>query len=607
MQEQFRQLEKAFQTAAAQNNLDTLLDHLIAISSLLSSNRNTTSRVFGSTELDHFCAKIGQLSLSQITPENISEFNAAKKTDCLFLATNMDLQDGCSQIIEELVRAQPDKSCSVLLTNLSQQIVSAELSQHFEKLSVEILAAPAQLSHYNRLQWIQSQLLAISPKTLFLFNQAHDAVAVSAAAAGNAETVFFHHHDHGFTLGTYLSSALPSALHVDLRKAGFSNCSLNLGIAPNMLPLTKSESDRSEVRSGFLTSGKLVTASCGSDMKFDQPYLYSLAEVIPRLIQSTHGKHIHIGELSPHYLERIKKNLLAEKIGSQHFLHLPQCEKLSIALNKHQVDIFIDSFPLGSCLALIEAMSIGMPIVTHHNYQSRLYSNIDLMYEGAPIWSEPADLYHLLSNLTGDKLEQLGRDSLRHYESNCTNQVLKDALKNLFKKTSEKAQSTALKYYRLNDLQTFFDQSSPMKTDQKKNEGLLYTALSQLNGATDIIFGNAVRLVAMYFYKSPEYVEFSAMWKCEQQAEPASTVAVHILNKNGEIIAQADHQLNKALLNSGKTFCHRFTLKCKQLIGATEIGIAVFDDPQNLLPIQGGQCDWDNRRLLLPLGEVNAN
>jgi len=43
----------------------------------------------------------------------------------------------------------------------------------------------------------------------------------------------------------------------------------------------------------------------------------------------------------------------------------------------------------------------------HQNYHSRLFYNIDFVYEHAPRWQVPQDLYHLLKTMTNDWKERV--------------------------------------------------------------------------------------------------------------------------------------------------------------------------------------------------------
>jgi glycosyltransferase involved in cell wall biosynthesis len=121
-----------------------------------------------------------------------------------------------------------------------------------------------------------------------------------------------------------------------------------------------------------------------------------------------------------------------------------------------------------------------------------------------------------------------------------------------------------------------------------------------LPGTTAIRFGDAVSLSGLFYWVSPIGIQFMAQWQPLEHPELAAFVGVHIIDEKGTILNQADHplpagEISKSIWND----C--FFVRNEQLNGAHALGIAVYDDPEQTLLIEGGNCDWGNHRLLVAL------
>jgi len=119
-------------------------------------------------------------------------------------------------------------------------------------------------------------------------------------------------------------------------------------------------------------------------------------------------------------------------------------------------------------------------------------------------------------------------------------------------------------------------------------------------GSENILFSDAVRLLRMYSWKCSNGIQILAHWQAEARPELATHVAVHLVDDQGKILSQADYQWQPER-KTGAEWRDCFFLRDDQLIGAKALGIALYDDPSQTLAITGGQCDWQNHRLILPL------
>ncbi|OOV85773.1 hypothetical protein BTA35_0216885, partial [Oceanospirillum linum] len=88
---------------------------------------------------------------------------------------------------------------------------------------------------------------------------------------------------------------------------------------------------------------------------------------------------------------------------------------LSRALIEHSVDVYISSFPLGGGKAVTEAMSVGLPVVTHDSYRSRYHGGGDLTYPGSFSWVEYEDLQAIFERWDEPLLKQHGEAALQPF------------------------------------------------------------------------------------------------------------------------------------------------------------------------------------------------
>jgi GT2 family glycosyltransferase len=130
-----------------------------------------------------------------------------------------------------------------------------------------------------------------------------------------------------------------------------------------------------------------------------------------------------------------------------------------------------------------------------------------------------------------------------------------------------------------------------------------------LPGSENIIFGQAIKLKAMWAWRIKLGIHYIAEWCVDEYPERATQIGVHILDPIGNILSQADHKLIE-WADGQTSWLDCFVIRNDQLMGACGLGIALFDDPSQTLSINGGECDWGDHRLLLPLeatdGELPA-
>ncbi|MDZ8105961.1 MAG: glycosyltransferase [Nostoc sp. DedQUE12a] len=416
-------------------------------------NVMTITNVFGSVILDRLCQRIGSEVLKIKKPFLENPYNPDDEL-IIYIATQLYETGGHTAVIEDLIKARPEKKHLILITDTFNSTDRPAVEDRFRPLNVQILWAIKGTS-IDKLKWLQQALIANLANQVFLFNHPQDAVAVAAVQPNlTPNLIFYHHAGHLLCLGVYLFYAQ----HIDSDPGSFYNCRHNLGISNNIyLPLVV-DNIPDRYSSSFVSNGQIRTCSSGSENKFKEiPYLYSYIHEVPKIIASTGGSHIHIGHLSQHTLSVIERGLEEFRISLERFIHIPWVKSLGKAMYEHKVDIYLESFPLGGGRAGIEVMASGTPIIVHNNYRSRQLCSTDITYPEAFRWQTPDELYRYLRNISSEVLKTESVYSRRHYQKNHIPQILPKLLTKIELRQTTPVPDELKSYYK-DDLQLFFDQ-----------------------------------------------------------------------------------------------------------------------------------------------------
>lgn len=384
-------------------NLDGALFLIRSFVEFIISKNSSTAVVFSSAELDKLCEEAGAKALA--ARKNLASLNDPFHSDTVvYFASALFMSGGHTGVIQDLIQAQPQKQHIIFVTEMLPSSEHALILKRFSGLPV-IIEWSTNPGFIKQVRWLQTKLIKLKPARLFLFNHNQDAVIIAAAQPELAQqTIFYHHGDHQLCLGVHLTHAL----HVDPHSFGWENCRKNLGLKNNIYwPLTQVDLGVRPTNS-FMKTGRLVTCSSGSQHKFEVPYRYKYQEMIPEILATTKGVHIHIGDLSQSTIDSIQAAMSKRNIPLDRFIMIPWVKSLWKAMIDNNVDIYLTSFPYGGAKAAIEVMGSGTPIVTHRNNRSELLSGAFVIYPTAFCWRQPSDLYRHLSFV---KIEDLVIDS----------------------------------------------------------------------------------------------------------------------------------------------------------------------------------------------------
>lgn len=386
-----------------------------------------TAQVFASRDLDQLCLRIGRHNLaSLVTPQNNSFSGGKNGSTVVYLVSRLQRSGGHSRLVQDFIRAQPEKKHLILSTEVGGPSDIEFFSKLFAAVeSVRFVRAPGG-NFEARLSWLQSTLLTSRPEHVYLFNHHQDSVAAAALVPElRLMGSFCHHGDHHLCLGVHLNHLT----HIDLHPMGFHYCRDQLGVDNRYLPLTFEDKHHLPVQTEFMHGELLTTATAARSNKVEIPYYVSYLDTIPRVLKVTGGRHIHIGKLTPWALRRIYNQMRKQDVQKDRFVYIDWTPSVWKALQEHEVDVYIASFPYGAGLTLIEAMGAGIPVIMHQHMYSRVLSGLELAYPEAFSWADPEDLLTYLEALEPESLQHEKCLARERYEAFHHPEMLRDYLR----------------------------------------------------------------------------------------------------------------------------------------------------------------------------------
>jgi glycosyltransferase involved in cell wall biosynthesis len=410
-----------------------------------------TANVLSSKELDDLCRYIGKKSFEE-NPKIIQNISEVKEDIVIYVATELYNTGGHTAVIEDFITYQPNKTHIILVTDIFEQFNISDVQDRFSYPNVNLEKAPHG-GFYTKMQWLQQKLFQYSPSKIFLFNHHQDAVIIAATCLNfKSQVIFYHHGDHHLCLGVSLNDVI----HIDPHPQGFYSCRNHLGIKNNVyLPLSAKDFGYALGERKFVVNN-IKTCSSGGQPKFEQEYKYQYSKIIPKVLQITKGFHVHIGPLSEKSLTEIRNGMQNYDIPPKNFIHIPWVKSIWLTLQKEEVDLYLESFPVGGAKTAIEVMGSGTPIVSHQNYKSRLLCCFDINYPEALFWKKPDELYEIISEVTPEFLQKQSICARRHYEQfHSPDVIAQQFLAICYKKKAY--EPMPLKDYQLDPLQVFID------------------------------------------------------------------------------------------------------------------------------------------------------
>jgi hypothetical protein len=177
-----------------------------------------------------------------------------------------------------------------------------------------------------------------------------------------------------------------------------------------------------------MSGGVLTTCTAAGWNKLEIRHSVKYIDVVPLLLATTGGRHIHIGQLTRFAIWRIRRAMRKLGVDPSAFVYIPRVPSVWRALHQYNVDLYISSFPLTGGKTLVEVMGASIPVAVHDHPTSRFLGGIDMAYPEAFSWRKAEELLAICSDLTASQCAQHSLYARRHYLNFHAPQLLHETL-----------------------------------------------------------------------------------------------------------------------------------------------------------------------------------
>ena len=126
-------------------------------------------------------------------------------------------------------------------------------------------------------------------------------------------------------------------------------------------------------------------------------------------------------------------------------------------------------------------------------------------------------------------------------------------------------------------------------------------ALGGASEAQNVRFDDRYELVGAATRFSMDGIVLETAWKSLKKQRRECLVPVHLTDKEGKILAQADYRQSEGEVPEGIFWREETTIPYEKFDGASAIGIGLLESADKWLIADRGSRDMGNRRLLLPI------
>jgi glycosyltransferase involved in cell wall biosynthesis len=437
----------------------------------------SVTKVFASLELDMLCKAVALRKTQALGPAG-----SADGAGTLILATELSKAGGHNELIRDIVRLKLfPEPLRLVLTDCFERIDMDVAKSFAAEAGIGVCRAEGG-SLGEKFSWLVESVRHAPPEKILLLAHNQDALAIATAFAAQAsspvqQVVYIHHGDHHLSLG----AATTDFIHVDPHNIGYFHCRDELGNRCNHYwPLTVGVSAGQHRRTPFLGAGTLTTSTSGRAEKFEAgTYLYDYFELLPEVMRTTGGRHVHIGNLDPARLRQLEQGMTSAGVDVSRFIHMPWVDSVARALVDLEVDLYISSFPLGGGKALLEAMASGIPVLMHQSYKTRFHGGVDIAYRGAFVWRDAAELLSILKGIDANMLADHSARARHHYEKYHSDELLVASCD--FDRPQDESVIPPLTDFRSDDLECFLDDKRMREVDAKASRLRIEAQVAELD------------------------------------------------------------------------------------------------------------------------------
>ena len=325
--------------------------------------------------LIHFCwmnypLRFADVQLDELLLAHaLLDFQIGKKNDQheVYIASTLMEVGGHTRCLMNLIEHQPNKSHTVLLTNQKKPLPENVL-QVFKENRVQVVMLKTEQGLIDAAAELQDLIKSISPARVFLFHHADDVLpALALIRCRDIQTIYYNHSDHVFSVGVrYFSNSLEFrniGAQISQQARGIKKTGLHpLPVARRIQSISKKEARK---KLGLPEGGYIVgTLTNPSKAKPQSGRPSMIAWMIELALQHPNHVFLIVGLEHKHLItwassgQKIPVNLHAVGIQS------------APALYYFAMDFFLEPFPIGSGLGIIEAAHYGaIPVFTPHDAQ----------------------------------------------------------------------------------------------------------------------------------------------------------------------------------------------------------------------------------------------
>ncbi len=376
-------------------------------------------QLYKSEFIDSFCESLGFIECTRL---GYRPFKVVLSNQNCILITVSKLTTrggGVFNEIKEIINIYINSNVYILWTDLDdEKDLNPDVKEELSKFT-NLTCIYGQSSTVNKLSNLCSKIINIAPSKIYHYCGHNNVYLVAMIQSMISKNICVFSFDHGFSLGLDNTNY---NTYITKRVSDYEILSHEYGKKVIYIPCWNTDKIGKNMYVPFKGHKNLITASAAARY-YKLSYKGGLyIDAVASLLQKTGGKHIHYGPIPDE--ERIKIYAKLDEFGvdNKKFLHIPWANNLPESLLNECVDVFIEPFPTISYKITLEALSAGVPVITH---KSNLRMEItDFIYSGYLEWYTIEDFIKTLSELTKTDLEIHSRLSRKYYEENHLPSVL---------------------------------------------------------------------------------------------------------------------------------------------------------------------------------------
>lgn len=332
----------------------------------------------------------------------------------LYIVTELYQAGGHRVLLEQMIKARPAERHIVLFTG------ALDRNRGFGQTYVSDLGGFAifpdpQAALYDRWLWLREKLAAYAARRVFLLHHPEDVLASMAAqeaAPRYGRRMYMVHHAD--TVSS-LAADLAGISHIAIRPEQKTRiAAAHPGLRVALMPLANAPFEDPRLHKLHISNTRpTITATCGNVRKFSLEGALAFPAVISRVLHATGGRHIHIGPVNADFVRSVQRALTEAKLEIDQVYFTGEVVSVAKTLLDNGTAAFLNSFPVGGALSLLEAAAVGVPVLLYDpagptiqdgptpqegalTEGQRYVSGIDFHPPEALTWSDPAGLESLL-------------------------------------------------------------------------------------------------------------------------------------------------------------------------------------------------------------------